>query len=80
MRKFDLRNIVLWSIGFIANRCCIPPTKLACVRYWLRVLLLVADCANHAEFAFLWPAWAVYQFAPAAKGSRQNHMAISHCC
>jgi len=24
-----LRNRVLWSIGFIANRCRIPPTKLA---------------------------------------------------
>jgi len=29
-----LRNRVLRSIGFTANRCRIPPTKLACVRYW----------------------------------------------
>jgi len=32
-KVIDLRNMVLWSIGFIANRYRIPPTKLACVRY-----------------------------------------------
>jgi len=25
MRKFDLRNMVMWSIGFIANGCRTPP-------------------------------------------------------
>jgi len=34
-KVIDLRNMVLWSIGFIANRYRIPPTKLACVRYCL---------------------------------------------
>ena len=33
-KVIDLRNMVLWSIGFIANRYRMPPTKLACVRYW----------------------------------------------
>jgi len=38
----DLRNMALWSIGFIANRYRIPPTKLACVRYcWQPVLILI---------------------------------------
>jgi len=31
----DLRNMVLWSIGFIANRYRVPPTKLSCIRCWL---------------------------------------------
>jgi len=39
-KVIDLHNMVLWSIGFIANRYRIPPTKLACVRYWL---WLIAD-------------------------------------
>jgi len=32
-KVIDLRNMVLWSIGFIANRHRIPPTKFACLRY-----------------------------------------------
>ena len=32
-KVIGLRNMVLWNIGFIANRYRIPPTKLACVRY-----------------------------------------------
>jgi len=33
VKVIDLCIMVLWSIGFIANRHPIPPTKLACVRY-----------------------------------------------
>jgi len=33
-KVIDVRNMVLWSIVFIANRNRIPPTKSACVRYW----------------------------------------------
>jgi len=33
-KVIDLRNMVLWSIGLIANQYRIPPTKLACVRFW----------------------------------------------
>jgi len=36
----DLRIMVLWSIGFIANRHRIRPTKSACVRYWYSVQTL----------------------------------------
>ena len=45
----------------------------------LRIVLLVADFTNHDKFVVSWPAWAVYGFALATKGSRQNHVAISHC-
>ena len=34
-KVIDLRIMVLWSVGFIANWLRIPPTKLACVRYWI---------------------------------------------
>jgi len=37
----------------------------------LRLLLLVADFSNHVKFVFSWPAWPVYGFALATKGSRQ---------
>ena len=38
----------------------------------LSIFLSVADFANHAIFIFSWPAWVVYRFAIAAKGSKPH--------
>jgi len=36
----------------------------------LRILLLVKDFANYANFVFSWPAWAVYRIAISTKVSK----------
>jgi len=38
----------------------------------LSIFLSVADFANHAKFVFSWPAWVVYGFAIATKGSKPH--------
>jgi len=37
-----------------------------------RLLLLVKDFANHANFVCSWPAWSIYGFAIATKGSKPS--------
>jgi len=52
-KVIDLHSMVLWSIGFIANRHCIPPTKSACVRYcWFAKFFSIDGNVSNSNWKF----------------------------
>jgi len=80
--------MVLWSIRFIANRYCIPPTKLACVRYWPlpvattkrynttlfnRCRIINSDCSLNSISITMSSLWKVCRLF-FVKGSADDHL------
>jgi len=66
VKKLKIHQKIAFLLKFIwCKRNDLTTTKLS-------IFLSVADFANHAKFVFSWPAWIVYGFAIATKGSNPH--------
>jgi len=62
MRNFDLRNMVLWRIGFIANRSRIPPHQINLCPLLVAKPIIMANAVHQGlQGSYFWIRYLFFQ-------------------
>jgi len=71
MGEFDLRNMVLWSIGFIANRYRIPPQQISLGPLLLLTRWMWIDASRLHRFKLIYANAVIVRLLSATFSGKQ---------